>query len=44
MVHDPCEFMGSEVILSAINNNQVVIVNGSKIQVWTQYEPKKWTI
>ena len=44
MVHDPCEFMNSEVIISAISNNQVIVANGSKIQVWTQYEPTKWTI
>lgn len=36
--------MNSGIILSAINNTQVVGVNGDKIQVWTQYEPKKWTI
>jgi hypothetical protein len=41
MVHDPSE---NGMLLSAINNNSVVIANGSKLQIWNQNEHKRWNI
>ncbi len=44
MLHDPCEDSESGIKLEAIDNKNIVIVNGSKIQVWSAAsgEKKKW--
>jgi hypothetical protein len=47
MLHDPCEDTESGVKLEAIDNTNIVIVNGSKIQVWgasASGEKKKWGV
>ena len=48
MLHDPCEDPESGVKLEAIDNQNIVIVNGSKIQVWgaasASAEKKKWGV
>ena len=46
MLHDPCEDTESGVKLESIDNKNIVIVNGSKIQVWSAStgEKKKWGV
>jgi hypothetical protein len=47
MLHDPCEDTESGVKLEAIDNKNIVIANGSKIQVWSAAasgEKKKWEV
>lgn len=46
MLHDPCEDTESGVKLESIDNKNIVIVNGSKIQVWSvaSAEKKKWGV
>jgi hypothetical protein len=48
MLHDPCEDPENGVRLEAIDNQNIVIVNGSKIQVWgaasASAEKKKWGV
>ena len=48
MLHDPCEDPESGVKLEAIDNKNIVIVNGSKIQLWgaasASAEKNKWGV
>jgi hypothetical protein len=44
MLHDPCEDLQAGIKLEAIDNKNLVIVNGAKIQIWTSVSDKKWGI
>jgi hypothetical protein len=44
MLHDPCEDLQAGIKLEAIDNKNIVIVNGSKSQIWTAVSDKKWGI
>ena len=44
MLHDPCENVDAGIKLQVIDNQNIIIVNGSKIQIWTSVNDKKWAI
>lgn len=44
LVQNPCQDANANFMIEAINNKQVLIVNGSRIQVWGLIEAKKWSI
>lgn len=35
MLHDPCEDVKSGIKMASIDNRNIVIVNGAKVQVWS---------